>query len=390
MRSFLLLLGLALPLAAQVNVQKNASGVLSNGPIVVGAGNSITTTGSGQIVATGGTILQLTPQTSTPTWVEGRLFYDQNSHSLAYYNDASNVTVNVGRESITRVRNSTGSTILNGRVVYISGATGQAPRVSLAQANSGTTSRVIGVATEDIANNGVGYVTTSGEVHDLDTSAFADGDTVYLSATTAGALTTIRQGVPNYNVLVGTILYAHPVNGILLVHPEYDSVMSTDIQNSGATGRDLLTSATPTAAKTVLSLQNVENTALSTWGGTSNLFLARPAITRLVGGTATDLDALSLTGLDNGAIVRLVFAGPVVADYRLRARIGGEVAVAQWKVVSTVDANRLWELVAPPSKQGVPAVWNASTSKFHQILVSGTGDVIVGGLAPESAAFTLP
>src|SRR3546814_1266646 len=76
-------------------------------------------------------------------------------------------------------RNTTGATILNGRVVRITGGLGTNALVSL---DSGE-GDLVGVATEDIPNNSNGRVTTFGTVNDINTSAFIDGDVLYSSAT---------------------------------------------------------------------------------------------------------------------------------------------------------------------------------------------------------------
>lgn len=59
MRKILLSLVLAATAFAQTNVQKGAGNVLSNGSIVVGSNTSITATGTGNIIATGGTASSL-------------------------------------------------------------------------------------------------------------------------------------------------------------------------------------------------------------------------------------------------------------------------------------------------------------------------------------------
>lgn len=155
---------------------------------------------------------------AAPTWQEGRVFYDSTDHTLAYYNDVSGITVNVGQEQILRVRNSTGSTITNGSVVYINGATGNRPTVALAKADAEITSAsVIGVATQDIANNTDGYITVNGLVHDLDTSSYTAGDALWLSPTTAGAFTKTKPTAPNHMVALGFVTRVSPSVGTILV-----------------------------------------------------------------------------------------------------------------------------------------------------------------------------
>ena len=220
-------------------------------------GTSYSTTGTGTVVtlATAATLNNPTVSdytaytpTTAPTYAEGRVFYDSAAHTLNYYNDNSQMSLNIGQEQIVRVRNQTGSQIDNGTVVYVSGATGQTPLITKAIATSYATADVIGVTTTDIANNGFGYVTISGTVNGLDTSAFSDGAPVYLSAATAGAYTATEPASPNYSIQIGVVIYSHGVNGKLLVAIQTKSVESQHIvgqvaiANGGTNG-----TATPTA-----------------------------------------------------------------------------------------------------------------------------------------------
>lgn len=191
---------------------------------------------------------------AAPAHSEGLLFYDSTDKSLTYYNDEADVSMNIGRELWVRVRNDSGSPILNGKVVYINDAVGQLPTIRLARADSATTSRVIGIATHDIGNNEFGYVTTTGEVKGLATNAYGDGDLLFLSAVTAGELTLTAPLAPNRVIQVATVLHAHPTQGKLYCHPETDSVPSTGIVDSTATGRALITTASAASARTTLEL----------------------------------------------------------------------------------------------------------------------------------------
>jgi hypothetical protein len=116
------------------------------------------------------------------------------------------------------VRNSTGSTLTKGQVVYLSGATGNRPNAVLAQANTEASSdKTIGIVVANIANNADGQIAVSGTLHNLDTSAFSAGDAVWLSAATAGAITATAPAEPNHTVFIGYIARAHPTQGRLVI-----------------------------------------------------------------------------------------------------------------------------------------------------------------------------
>jgi hypothetical protein len=116
------------------------------------------------------------------------------------------------------VRNSTGATLTKGQVVYLSGATGNRPNALLSQAHTeATSSKTIGIVVANINNNSDGYIAVNGTLHDLNTSAFTAGDAVWLSAATAGGMTSTIPAEPNHAVFIGYIARAHPTQGRLVI-----------------------------------------------------------------------------------------------------------------------------------------------------------------------------
>jgi len=122
------------------------------------------------------------------------------------------------------VRNSTGATLHRGKIVYLSGSTGNRPNAILAQANSeATSSGTFGVVMDDIANNSDGNVCALGTLHDLDTRNTApnpftslvlvDGDTLWLDYATAGYVTNVKPSAPYHAVRIGTVARTSPTNG---------------------------------------------------------------------------------------------------------------------------------------------------------------------------------
>jgi hypothetical protein len=116
------------------------------------------------------------------------------------------------------VRNQSGASIPAGSIVYISGATGNRPLITLSQANNDANSaQTMGFTKTTIANNAFGYVIVRGEVENLDTSALTEGDQLYLSPTVAGAYTTTKPVAPQHMVYVGIVIRSHPTLGTILV-----------------------------------------------------------------------------------------------------------------------------------------------------------------------------
>lgn len=130
-----------------------------------------------------------TTPTAVPT-TEGTVSWNEDDHTLDLQTEVANTKIQVGQENVIRVRNSTGSLLADGTAVYITGATGQRATVAKAIASNSThVKSTIGLVTSDISNNGNGYVTTQGLVRGINTSAFAEGATLYLSDSVAGSIT---------------------------------------------------------------------------------------------------------------------------------------------------------------------------------------------------------
>ena len=141
---------------------------------------------------------------------EGRLSWNATDGTLDLGLKGGTVNLQIGMEQIIRARAS--EPILNGQVVYIDGALGSFPTVSIASNNTQLQSHsVIGVATESILNNQFGYITTQGLVRDLDTSNITAGDVVYLG--TDGTLLSAAPATPAHEVRVGYCIISGVNNG---------------------------------------------------------------------------------------------------------------------------------------------------------------------------------
>ena len=150
-------------------------------------------------------------------------------------------------------RNSTGSTLYRGTIVYISGSTGNRPNFVKAQANvEATSAGTFGVVRDDIANNSDGYVTTIGVLNNLDTRStathpftdvtLADGDTVYLHPTIAGYITNVKPSAPNHLVYVGKVTRTHPTLGTIVyrIQNGYELEELHNVAISSVANKDLL------------------------------------------------------------------------------------------------------------------------------------------------------
>jgi len=146
-----------------------------------------------------------------------RLFADTTAHTLAFYNDEADITMQVGQEMWSRVYNDAGSPSINGTVVRITGSLNDIPTINFASNDYHIEADgVLGVATHDIESNTYGFITTIGEVHGLNTALCPEGAIIYLGVD--GAYTHIRPLAPNFVIEIGTCLFSDAVDGTILVN----------------------------------------------------------------------------------------------------------------------------------------------------------------------------
>ena len=139
-----------------------------------------------------------------------------------------NTISNVGQHLHARVVNKTtplvNLTKAGYQVVIVAGATGQRLSVKLAKAdNDANSAGTLGVVCENIAGNQEGFICSVGQLTQINTTGslqgetWNDGDSLYLSPTTFGAVTNVKPSAPFHEVRIGYVEYAHAVNGKIYV-----------------------------------------------------------------------------------------------------------------------------------------------------------------------------
>ena len=187
-----------------------------------------------------------------------------------------------------------------GDVVYIAGVSGGVPTVDKAQANSSSTMPAFGVCYAAASLNAEVQIVTFGNLEGINTGSFAVGDTLFVSATTAGALTnSAPAGESNLIQNIGRVV-------------KVDAVGNSGVYKIGGAGR---TNATPNLDSNKIFLGNGSNQAVSTalsainlssfnndldtddiTEGASNLYYTNArADARIAAATANDLSDVSYT-----------------------------------------------------------------------------------------------
>lgn len=166
-----------------------------------------------------------------PAYEEGRLFYDKAFGALAFYNDESDITLQIGQEDYIRVYNDTGATISNGTPVYLTGESGATPTVSVARADSTPEeAQAVGLATHDIENNTIGYVTVRGLIADVDTSHLTVGAPVHVAV--GGGTVTESPSYPYYPTEIGVCLISSATEGCIYVSISHETFQTLRVDGN--------------------------------------------------------------------------------------------------------------------------------------------------------------
>ena len=144
----------------------------------------------------------------------GRLTWDLVHGTLNLGLIGGNADLLLGQREVVYCFNNSAATILKGKVVQVTGASGQRLTIDLAQADSDLNSlTVLGVALEDVSVNSSGFVATDGMVNNVNTQGFTDGQIVYLSPVSAGELTPTKPIAPQHLVQIGYVVKGGSVGG---------------------------------------------------------------------------------------------------------------------------------------------------------------------------------
>ena len=163
-----------------------------------------------------------------PSTVPGTVYWDNEDRSktlAVVMEDSGDIVQDIGEETFYRVKAT--AAITKGQVVMFTGAVGASGGLKAAPATGLTAAQaeyIMGVATQDIANNAWGYITWFGEIKGVNTTggaeAWVDGEILYYNPAVTGGLTKIRPAPPNPIVIVAAVVNAAS-NGILFVRPTY-------------------------------------------------------------------------------------------------------------------------------------------------------------------------
>ncbi len=353
----------------------------------------------------------------TKTWVWNGSAWDLQINSLTYTPLASatssdgsivvtqtgdNIDLVVSEASpastlLAAVRNTTGATLTKGTAVYISGATGQRSTVSKALATGDATSaQTLGLITSDLANNSNGYVTVIGLILNINTSAYTDGQQLYLSPTTAGTLTATKPYAPQHLVYVAVVEYAHATQGKLFVKVqngyELDELHNVSAQ-SPTTGQTIVwNSSTSLWEKNTVSLTAGVNGTLPIANGGTGQTTANAALNALIPNQATNSGKFLTTDGTNTSWATTATAVTLSNDTSTSTNLFPLFASTTSGTASTIytgNAKLLYkpstgDLQSTAMVSGNGITINASSVTASYTIAAGTNGFSVGPLTIDS------
>jgi len=253
---------------------------------------------------------------SAVTVAAGKLWYDGSTGSWNAGMGGGNITQQIGEELFYYGKASAAITDSPLQIIYQTGTVGASGVITFAPTVAGITdgNLILGVATENLALNAFGRITTFGVVHGITTNGTAygetwvDGDIIWYNPVT-GNPTKTKPSAPGIKVQIGTIINAAGGGaGSIAVEINHGSVLGgtdSNVQLTSVANGNILTydggngywKNTDLAAGTGISVSKsangvltVTNTSPSSGGTVTSI----TAGTGLSGGTITTSGTIAL------------------------------------------------------------------------------------------------
>ena len=208
-------------------------------------------------------------------------------------------------------KNESGATLLKGKVVSITGVSGNETLVDLADADDATARPAFGLVYADANNNAACEVITFGNLTGLNTSAFTEGDTLYVS-TSAGELTATPPSGESADIQnIGRVIRSHASAGIIKVGGAGRANATPNLDS----GKMFLGNASNQSVSVAMSGDvTIDNTGVTTVGTINSVAVATVTAGAALGATANQdstatILAGDLTGTVNSVAVATVTSG---------------------------------------------------------------------------------
>ena len=142
---------------------------------------------------------------------------DVNGYTQVEVMDSAGRSVRLALDNVLVAKVADPAGVQRGQPVYVAGASGANPLVALARSDALATMPAVGLSLDTGATNAFVRVLLAGRLEQTDTSAWAEGVSLFVSPTVAGGLTTTLPTDPNLAQRVAFVLRSHATQGDLLV-----------------------------------------------------------------------------------------------------------------------------------------------------------------------------
>lgn len=236
--------------------------------------------------------------TATVTDAAGRLYYDDADQfqTLTFQMNGAAIQ-RIGEELYYRVKLSAAAT--KGQVLMFSGTLGASGGLQAAPATGllpEQANYILGVAHEGGAINDWVFVTTFGEVKNIDTTGgaetWAQGDILYYNPLVTGGLTKTKPVTPAAICVVAAVVHVGVANGVLFVRPSFGSVLGGTDGNvnftSLASGNTLIYDAVTGVWENA---NLTDGTGISITEGAGSITIANTGVTSAIAGTGMSVSS---------------------------------------------------------------------------------------------------
>jgi len=240
---------------------------LSGGTV---SGNTIFTSGLTANTLNITNYIDFNTGTTIPVNTSGRVYYNNQSHSLAYFPDiAQSVSVEMGQQLYIRGYNATGTLIPKGSALSIQSATAGLPNFTLAANIHSGHGQLVGLAASDIPNASNGLALSQGILSGLTLNTFSVGDILYVSPFSAGTYVagtssfpfTARTNQVGYVISTGTSTGQIYVS----INNEDENLSLTDIERNILEGNVISTGLYNYTGMTQGTGQTINIAAINGW-----------------------------------------------------------------------------------------------------------------------------
>jgi len=209
-------------------------------------------------------------------------------------------------------KNESGATLLKGKVVAITGVSGNQTLVDLADADNASARPAFGLVYADANNNAAVEVVTLGELAGLNTSAFSEGDTLYVDTTAGGLTTTPPTGEAADIQNIGRVIRSHASAGIIRVGGAGRANQTPNLDSAKIFLGNATNQSVATAVTGEVTISNTGVTEVTGIDGNISIQGFRPYLTETSGRTLAVEDSGTFIIADLGTAI--TFEIPLNSD----------------------------------------------------------------------------